>query len=77
MNRKQAVLKSLINSVSSSLSVYHGPPVSATEGSRCAIIYILLLGAYNINLSIIACVRDRPLPAQSEHALSAASLLMS
>lgn len=36
INRRHALQSSLMNSVSSSLSVYHGPPVISTEGSRCA-----------------------------------------
>jgi len=34
MNFKHALLRSSINCVSSSLSVYHGPPVKAIDGSR-------------------------------------------
>lgn len=34
MKRRQAEQRSLINSLSSSLSVYHGPPVISTEGSK-------------------------------------------
>lgn len=44
MNFRHALINSLMNSVSSSLSVYHGPPVIAEEGSRCASMYSFLVG---------------------------------
>lgn len=35
-----------MNSVSSSLSVYHGPPVSSVAGCRLASMYVLRVGCY-------------------------------
>lgn len=36
MYLRQAAESRRMNSTSSSLSVYHGPPVSSIDGSRCA-----------------------------------------
>ena len=43
---KQAEDNILMNSMSSSLSVYQGPPVISTDGSKFAIIYIFRVGCY-------------------------------
>lgn len=43
INFKHAWLNNLMNSVSSSLSVYQGPPVISADGSRWKSMYILRL----------------------------------
>lgn len=50
MNLRHAAVSSLMNSVSSSLSVYHGPPVISVEGSRWKSMYILRVGCCRTRL---------------------------
>ena len=44
INLKQVVSSALMNTVSNSWSVYHGPPVTSTDGSRCESMNILRVG---------------------------------
>ena len=46
MNFRHALRSILMNSVSSSLSVYQGPPVTSTLGSRWNSMYIFRVGCY-------------------------------
>ena len=48
MNFRQALDNNLMNSVSSSLSVYHGPPVTDVEGSRWKRMYVFRVGYYHL-----------------------------
>lgn len=47
MNLRHALLKVSINTMSSSFSVYQGPPVNAIDGSRPSSIYILRVGCWH------------------------------
>lgn len=59
INFKHALDSSLMNSVSSSLSVYHGPPVTAVEGSRWKRMYVFLVGYFvREALSLICTLSD-------------------
>lgn len=65
MKCKQALLSSFINSVSSSLSVYHGPPVSLLLGIKWYNMYIFRVGCSCDFESLMICFLNNDLRHRS------------